>query len=269
MFSQGAFADRCWDPPSGTRSGPYRLLPGFGRPRRPLVGAPAPPCLSNAKPPHESESSDTGFTLIELLVVIAIIALLAALLLPALARAHQKGRQAACINNIRQQALAIFMYADDQNNLLPPTAYLGAAGTVVTWPSLLDPYLNRNTNNAQIHCCPADIYSHFSSYGLNELAFVDLTDPGASAPNRLLSLRTASGTIMLGDLGTENDLRTPRPDTLKMVAPDGDLNDAADARPALRHSVRCDLGFMDGHLERLRLEEFYTNQTPANKWFTP
>lgn len=54
-----------------------------------------------------------GFTLIEVLVVIAVIAILASLLLPALARAKEKGRQAACFSNLRQVAVAARLYMDD------------------------------------------------------------------------------------------------------------------------------------------------------------
>ena len=60
-----------------------------------------------------------AFTLIELLVVTAIIAILTALLLPTLARAKQKGQQAACLSNLKQIGLAFEMYLGDYENHFP------------------------------------------------------------------------------------------------------------------------------------------------------
>jgi prepilin-type N-terminal cleavage/methylation domain-containing protein/prepilin-type processing-associated H-X9-DG protein len=83
-----------------------------------------------------------GFTLIELLVVIAIIAILAAILFPVFAQARSKARQTTCTSNQKQIALAILMYAQDNDEMYPLGAYNPVPGVPITmWYDLVEPYM--------------------------------------------------------------------------------------------------------------------------------
>ena len=113
-----------------------------------------------------------GFTLIELLVVIAIIAILAAILFPVFARAREKARQASCLSNVKQLALAMLMYTQDYDEILPIA--IGGRPDLSYWWSimeLVEPYVK----NRQIWLCPSDPQGSvdFSAFpGLHRYSYV-------------------------------------------------------------------------------------------------
>jgi len=95
-----------------------------------------------------------GFTLIELLVVIAIIAIIAAILFPVFAQAREKARQASCVSNEKQLALAVIQYTQDYDETYPIAAdNMAWVGT--HWVYSVQPYLK----SIPVFKCPDDALS--------------------------------------------------------------------------------------------------------------
>lgn len=126
-----------------------------------------------------AKSRKSGFTLIELLTVITIISILAGILFPVFARARESARKAYCQNNLKQIGLALVMYMNDNDAMLPSSALWGGqtswnatafesfamlrgdlppiqGDTYLSWPELLYPEMK----NKDIIWCPSDPADH-------------------------------------------------------------------------------------------------------------
>lgn len=237
----------------------------------------------------------SAFTLIELLVVIAIIAILAAMILPALAKAKTKAQGIYCLNNEKELTLAWLQYADDNQNNLVPNHDGGVTDFALSWvPGWLD-FVPNNTDNTNINYlmaskiapytksksiykCPADVYN-CKEFGQLMARVRSVSMNGFIEGNAYKGEHDAYSSHWYANYWSYQkmtDIRFPAPVNLWVFNdehPDSindgweimnptDPNNWVDL-PASYHNGACGFGFADGHAEIKKWLEAST-KVPVN-----
>lgn len=195
--------------------------------------------------------------MIELLVVVAIIAVLAALLLPALARAKGKAKSISCVCNLRQIGLGMNMYQEDNNGILPGTAHASYSNS---WVFSLASYVG---DVDKIRICPGDLkgdqrlLNRGTSYVMNEYTSVPALDPFgqpiASEPvwNKLSAIKRPCDTFLVFEISDRAGTGTGQDHTHSRNWVNGWNSVRDDIQPD-RHGGTANYLYADWHVAALK-----------------